>query len=509
MSSHSYDSSVTAEEAALLQKYNDTPPRSSHGSPKVSLDINESGDGLLGEEYKSTTPARRGIRGSMRGFLRLLIPSFWHRNVFTATQSDKSSPTAYLDGVRGLSSFFVFIHHYPMDYYRSLHNGFASGPDQKLFLKLPFVRIIYSGRFMVTIFFLLSGFVLAYKPLKHVRAGQTASLVDVLASSILRRGFRLFLPMIIPTFIGMLCIHMGWYRSLDPIVPVPAILPLFMQINEWWHCLLEIMNPFSWGTYSPPYATQLWTLPYEFRGSMLVFLTVLGLSRTKEAIRVIIGITIAIYGLWNSHWDVFLFLTGMVLAELQLIRLSRSPSLDKVPETKPRWQILLRRSFWIANFIISIFLGCWPDNYSEISPGYRTLSKMVPAHYKSNELQQRWWTSIAAVQMLMAIEHLPAVQAFFTKPLMKYLGDISYALYIVHIPILYSFGRWFTVHMIMYAGADNNWGFNTGFFLGALVVTPVVFWAADLCWRGADIKSVQFARWFAMKCTLTRSDGRV
>lgn len=54
---------------------------------------------------------------------------------------------------------------------------------------------------MVAIFFILSGYVLSYKPLQLAREGDTRALYDNLSSAAFRRTPRLFLP-IVPAMFG-------------------------------------------------------------------------------------------------------------------------------------------------------------------------------------------------------------------------------------------------------------------------------------------------------------------
>jgi peptidoglycan/LPS O-acetylase OafA/YrhL len=62
---------------------------------------------------------------------------------------------------------------------------------------------------MVATFFILSGFVLSYKSLQYVRAYGHAALLKNLASSVFRRGPKLFLPCIPPLIMAAICMHFG------------------------------------------------------------------------------------------------------------------------------------------------------------------------------------------------------------------------------------------------------------------------------------------------------------
>lgn len=425
-----------------------------------------------------------------------LLPSWIRsssRSNATSSKPRKLRSTSYLDGVRGVASFFVFIHHYPLDYFPSLHDGYLAKPTDTSLLQLPFIRIIYSGRFMVGLFFVLSGYVLAHKPLQLIRDGNASALLDNLASSVFRRAIRLFLPIIISTYIVMILVHNGWYGSLFRGIKVPKVAPFGEQTVQWLFDLEMIVNPFSWATIGPKFSNQLWTLPTEFRGSMIIFLSLLGLSKAKTGVRMSLISLFALYSFYTAgRWDMSLFLGGIVIAELRHIQNSSALTRDnQLCNVKfPRLGKTTVQAFWTFVFSLSWFLACWPDYLSDETPGYVFFSSITPARFPGAHGRTHFWTSIAAILMLLALENNPILQRPFTTPVVQYLGDISFALYIVHIPICYSVGRMITL------GAMNSTGMPlAGFMLGATFVVPLVLWTADIYWRLVDAKSVEFARW--------------
>jgi hypothetical protein len=86
-----------------------------------------------------------------------VLPSFVQRRLRPGlTKSQRIHPTSYLDGLRGVASFIVFMGHYTEENlgwytepYGLYEDGAASSP-----LQLPLVRVIFSARPMVHIFFM-------------------------------------------------------------------------------------------------------------------------------------------------------------------------------------------------------------------------------------------------------------------------------------------------------------------------------------------------------------------
>lgn len=131
-----------------------------------------------------------------------LVPSF----LWTRRKERKLYATSYLDGLRGVAALFVVFHHYALNFTASSQDGWHSGEpaSHDWFFLFPLVRVIHSGRFMVIIFFIISGYVLSLQGLKLARSGETEKLLDSLASSVFRRWIRLHLPVIASTFIAFL-----------------------------------------------------------------------------------------------------------------------------------------------------------------------------------------------------------------------------------------------------------------------------------------------------------------
>lgn len=436
-------------------------------------------------------------------FLVGLIPSLLHRS----QETKKLHPTAYLDGLRGVAAFMVFIHHTILDWYPALSRGYGSSTPQNshFFLQLPLIRIVYSGRGMVSVFFVISGYVLSHKAIRLMRAAQYPALLDSLSSSVFRRGMRLFLPITASTFISMLFSYWGWYIQ-DPqghnVIP-PRKGDFRSQVKDWWHHVVLLWNPLvnvdGRALYSPPYDGHLWTIPIEYHGSIIVFLALLCVAKMRPWLRLCALTGFSVYSLWETHWEVFLFLTGALLCDIHFARDSISiPSfLAKIPAL-PRFIAAEAALFAVALF--ATHLLCYPDELASVTPSYRTIVSITPHSMSSAGLGQRFWLAVGATLLVAAMDISPLLQAPFTTRIAQYLGRISFALYIVHGPVLYTLGM-----KMLYAAkpiwdGEGGWG---KFFLaavGAWIVDLIVsVYAADVFWRAFDVSSVRFAGWVAGK----------
>lgn len=445
----------------------------------------------------------------MMNALRFLRPSFLHSSHSVNNKPHKILPTTYLNGVRGVAAVCVCFQHYLVKYFKFLDNGYHSGPEESRFLQLPFIRLLFTGRFMVANFFILSGFVLSCKPLRLIRK-RDPSLLDCLASSVFRRIPRLFLPLIAVMVVTALCTYEHWYNDEaedKPIDPNRQYPDLFGRLNEEFGYFAQVVNPFTWGTSHPRHTPHMWTLPMEFRGSMVVFLSVLCLSKAKVAMRVLLLTGFAWYCLQTAHWDTFLFISGTLLAEYHLIQKDAGYSIQDClnfinirNKQTARCVTIVSPIFWSLVFIFGLFLGSWPCNKANTTPGLITLDSLTPQHYNTEELHGYFWYSIAAVMIMLAFENLPILQRPFTTPLARYLGDVSFAFYIIHWTFVWTIGRVITNETIALFGK------HFGFAVGALIVMPMMICIADVYWRMFDNGSVTFAKWLWVKCSISESN---
>src|SRR5450432_2074326 len=140
----------------------------------------------------------------------LLRPSFLTKAGWPRKQLGR---TAYLDGLRGFAAFIVYWHHHQL----WAHDAIGAGPilenafgynGHYYFACLPAVRTFFTGgHFAVSVFFVISGYVLSAKPLMLIHAGEHIKLADNLASALFRRWLRLFIPVICTTFLYMTSWH--------------------------------------------------------------------------------------------------------------------------------------------------------------------------------------------------------------------------------------------------------------------------------------------------------------
>lgn len=141
-----------------------------------------------------------------------ITPSFLQHYVGGQTPPPaKQHAIAALDGLRGWASLLVFNFHFLFTYTWKVAVGWGFNGDNYAFWQLPIIHMALSGHIMVSIFFVISGYVLSYKPLKMIRSRSWEQTFTTLASATFRRALRLYIPSIVGITLVLLAVRAGVY----------------------------------------------------------------------------------------------------------------------------------------------------------------------------------------------------------------------------------------------------------------------------------------------------------
>ncbi|KAI0481080.1 acyltransferase family-domain-containing protein [Xylariaceae sp. FL0804] len=444
---------------------------------------------------------RSSLRRAASRCLEFLRPSFLRR---TGPGPDASSgpprkklSTEYLDGVRGAASLIVFVLHWSHIPYPAVNSGWGYGGQTSLWL-LPFVRLVYSGAAMVAVFFVVSGFVLSHRFVRRMRAGEQAELAAGLTSLTFRRAARLFLPALASSALAYAGAGLG-------VVAVPRTVdgrPFEHGPAAFLDYLDRESNPWDWqadflGFYNP----QLWSVAVELRGSMVVFLLLLGLARTRAAVRLAVELLLVVHSFAHKRWDVALFIAGVVLAELEVLlqelpSSSSSSSSSSPPPSGRRGRSRLVSALLVVVLVVGVFLTGYPRDHNTKTPGYMWSRHVWPF----TAYRRRFWLAVGAILTVGPMVFLPSVQAVFLTRPARYLGRISFALYLVHGLGNRTIGKWLLNGCWDYIGKDGFWPYTASFVVSTTLYFPIIVWLSDIFWRAVDVPSIDFARWLEKQC---------
>ncbi|KIW08862.1 uncharacterized protein PV09_00786 [Verruconis gallopava] len=468
--------------------------------------------------------------------IRTLMPSFIHRQpALGAGAGKKKSSTAALDGLRGIAALFVFCFHVLFSYTTAIEYGYGQSEANQHIVQLPFLSLFYRGHSMVAVFFVVGGYVMSIKPLSLMHSHQAAAAPGVLVSSVFRRGIRLYLPAIAATFVTMCTVYFGLWEYPRQFVTGDEQLIVYSDLHplpkatlasQFWDWLNEVAsmtdlfyyynkNGFLLPYYNK-YDPHLWTVPFEYRSSLIVTVVLLALSRCKFAVRLFLtGLIVLFCGFWD-RWEVVCFLAGMILCDIDLFNQKPEPRparletiVEEDEDLLPQWEAKTRLALedsatrngyvkhWLLLFLAGLYLLSTPNLDIGNTPGYQTLFQLTPSTYSD---KKRFLQSLGAICTVWAITNCSALQSPFVTSFAQYLGSISYSLYIVHGPLIHIVGYSITPNIWIHFTGKEGLNWIAGLILGSGILAAFVVITADIFWRHVDLKSIAIARYLECAC---------
>lgn len=158
--------------------------------------------------------------------------------------------TAWLDGLRGLAALFVLSYHWHgiFNFDRAATFGSKHIATGERFWEPWRLPIFYlwsmSGSAMVKLFFMISGYVLTIRPLRHLRDGNQEAFTQTLTSTIFRRGMRLWIPTL---FILTTAFIATWTKLRDQptIYPDMTVIPFRTVLRSAFYETFVPSSPFK------------------------------------------------------------------------------------------------------------------------------------------------------------------------------------------------------------------------------------------------------------------------
>ncbi|TSJ46488.1 acyltransferase family protein [Fluviicola chungangensis] len=333
------------------------------------------------------------------------------------TESQKSK-LGFLDGVRGVAMLIVVLHHFGLAFFpainylnpEKIHLG--NGTTELLIAKTP-LNIFFNGGFAVSIFFVLSGFVLSYK--FHFSGSQ-----KLLRTYAAKRYFRLFLPVaviIIISYVMNLCglfpsQHTGGItKSEDWLTNLFAGMkgPGDMIRNVFIDVFLNNDNRYN---------AVLWTMTIEFLGSLLLFSFLALTGDHKKTI--LLHILVATLILFTDKKFYAAFILGSLISRLFVYAFSFPKG---IKGSCIKWLLLLA----------GIYFSSFPQGFFTQQSMWKYIDWSWTSSYDLFHV-------LGAFCILFVICFDKNFIRFFSLRPFLYLGKISFSFYLVHLTILCSLG---------------------------------------------------------------------
>lgn len=468
---------------------------------------------------------------------QLVRTKLWH----DTPPNHRLTSTSWMDGLRGVASLVVFTHHFLVYFTRMGRYGFGCDKDYRQVLSLPIIRLYIEGPTAVCLFFVITGYVSSIKALRLMSTNQQSELMQSLSGSLFRKWFRLYLPTFSIMAITAIATQLGWFEYTRPMMAnaghmTPpgtnmkpnlkrnkhAITQLHYLLKEFWQ-VADIFNP---AQYFPNHNGNLWTIPYEYRGTLLLYASLVGLARCRTYVRLAGFLLISAALIVCSRWEAPLFFLGAAIAQIDVIRennrsvrnlarqkpdaeadMRKQEQTEQESESTPLQRLLLRpewRSILRAtSYFVALMLMSYPKaNSRKPAPGYGWIEASTPWWYPE---KKRFPKSIGSVLFVYLLSTTPnptssVLMRIFNSAVPQYLGRIMFALYLCHNTILRVIGYAIPYMIWTRTGHTNYWAYHFGLMCGWFGSLVLSLWMAEVFDREIIGRCIRVTKWLETVC---------
>lgn len=303
-----------------------------------------------------------------------------------------------IDGLRGWAALIVYFFHLRLLFYLDGKNFF----DQMLG-KTP-LQLLLDGEAAIFLFFILSGFSLSYKFFMQKDSRYLAEAAQY-------RYFRLFVPVFFALLVPYVLIKCNLMFNFNAYFG--AYEKPFSFYDMFRYAFLEL--PFKYLSDHAMFGPVFWTVYLEFTASLLIFSFLALFGKWKLRFLLYLLLVKFSYSLKGFAGLYFLFLVGVIICDLFCMQKKSAGTRQKnyLPSLKERhiWGLLC----------IALLLFYY---YMTVVLGYKLFTHRSKYYF--------------LILLFLASLHIPVLYRFFSSRLSRFLGRISFAVYLIHFPILCS-----------------------------------------------------------------------
>lgn len=320
---------------------------------------------------------------------------------------------SWITGLKGLAALLVFVHHFFLFFYPYFCNGNlesikSSRGIEEFITNSPLNFLGWGGSLAVSLFFTISGFLVAYS--FYVRSDRKISV-----KSVLTRYLKLMIPVLITSLVLWVVLKTNAFRTQGLLGQYKelGVKEYYQKFEVTFTQMIKdsVWDVFFYGgsSVNPP----LWTMKAELIGSVLLmlFLSVFG-NYKKRYIPYIAAV------LFNFNNYNLCFLIGAILCD---IAYNKEEWLSKINKREIKLIVLL--------------LGIWFGSFTYIVddlPLYQPLCKLTDV-----DLNMFWHNMSAACIILFILLSVRTQRLLSFKPFER-TGDLSFNIYAFHWALIHT-----------------------------------------------------------------------
>jgi peptidoglycan/LPS O-acetylase OafA/YrhL len=379
----------------------------------------------------------------------------------------------YLNSFRGIAAMVVVIWHFVADFFPAMltmSTSMAHVSVVESWIRDTPLAVLYNGIFSVFVFFVLSGYVLTYKFF------QTKDK-EIIISSAARRYIRLFIPVMMSIFFAYSLMCVGFIFNVDAaaITKSKYLADFYNFEPNFITAIVQSCYGVFFGS-SCSYNEVLWTMKFEFIGSMLVFALVLFSIKYKYR-RLIYCLLLFVF----SSTYYMAFILGMMISDIY-----NSDDVD-------RFRISNRVVITIL-LLSGLFLGSYNPE-SQSNPIYTAMNNNL-----FNNATTVYY-SFGATLIIIALINSCILQSILNNKYLVFLGEISFSVYVLHRIIICSFSSWLFIQLY------DSMSYLMAFMITFITSMVLIIMTSYIFYKTVDLNGIKLSK-YIYKCIINMLNKR-
>lgn len=326
----------------------------------------------------------------------------------------------WIDGLRGLACLAIFAHHFAGCFYPVLLYGSeqAGASAAGVALAQSPLAVLVNGNFWVCVFFVMAGFVAAWG--RFGDEGSGSPLVGQLPRQLLHRYLRLTPATFVVSALVLLMLRLHLMTNINFAARYGLYWPSIWYAENIYTVRSLFMESFVKLCFvgSDKFVGVLWSICYLFYGNCLAALLAELGRKSERLLYPVCSLLFAAGLVLGLRWSMYAcFPLGTLLA--RLVWEGRFCS-------RPLPGLLL--------ILLGLALGATPTFFVPDN-AYRLLSTpvLLTEGYA-------FWHVLGAGMLVTGICLAPGLQRLLSRRAPLWMGEISFSLYLIHMPVLFSLG---------------------------------------------------------------------
>lgn len=337
----------------------------------------------------------------------------------------KSIKLNWITSIKGLAALIVFVHHFFLFFYPafcsgSLLNSKTFGAIEVKIAKTPFNILGWGGTFAVCIFYLISGFLIAYS--FYVKNKGKCNVNDIL-----KRYLTLMIPMFISSIIIYIYLKTGAFRS-EQLLSKYITSGFHSYYTNFSCTFLSIIYDSIFGIFnsaSAPINPPLWTMRFELLYSVLSMMVLFLFGKSKK--RYIIYFFLIIFNL-NTY--MLAFTLGIIICDIYY--------------NKKEWVDYINKfSFRVLVLLCALYFA----GFSYISSS-TSLYKLL--NFETYIDKNVLFHIIGAALLLIYVLLSDFARKVLSFKWLQKIGDMSLSIYIIHWVIINTLSMYIVTKILPY-----------------------------------------------------------